>query len=136
MKKSLLRIAIVCTTLVTMLTGCTKRPPKCSDPDTKDILTSIYVRQFAKVNESKFSDKDMLEYITVHTIRKIDFNKERNTYICHATVQFGDDGSLYTQYESYFDEETGEHMVLTQGLHLGTQIAIATYIRWQIERLK
>jgi hypothetical protein len=129
-------LTITCCALVAVLVGCTKRPPKCSAADTKDILASIYVRQFSMVDESMFSNKDMLDYITVHTIRKIDYNKERNTYICHATVQFGEDGSLYTQYESYFDEETGEHMVLTQGLHLGTQIAVASYIRIQRERLK
>ncbi len=135
MKKSVLWLAIILGG-VTALSGCTKRPPKCSNSATKDALAGIYVRQFAGVDENRMSDKDMLDYITVHSVEKIDYDRDINKYQCEAIVQFGDDGSLRTTYESYFSEETGEHMVAAQGMFPADQMTIATYVRWQIERLK
>jgi hypothetical protein len=135
MKKGSLWLALVLG-VVTTVSGCAKRPPKCSNSDTKDALAGIYVRQFAGIDENRMSDKDVLDYITVHSVKKIDYERENNKYQCEAIVQFGDDGGLRTTYESYFSEETGEHMVAAQGLFPADQMTIATYVRWQIERLK
>lgn len=135
MKKSVLWMTLVLGCVTTMF-GCAKRPPKCSDSATKDALAGIYVRQFAGIDVNRMSDKDMLDYITVHSVKKIDYERESSKYQCEAIVQFGEDGSLRTTYESYLSEETGEHMVAAQRMFPADQMTIATYVRWQIERLK
>jgi hypothetical protein len=80
MLKKLTVITLLSTTL---LTGCGKKAPKCSDQETIDTLKGIF---FEKAGLDP-SASDKLE-IVVNDIRTSSFDKETGSYTCNASMYF------------------------------------------------
>lgn len=118
-----------------VLSGCTKKVPKCSSSAVTDVVTRMIVRSYAEVKEENFSDAAMFDYVKVTNIQTESYEKEFDRYTCSGLVLFGNDLRYPVSYNSYIDESNGEHMISVGGMSLQDKIVVALAIKEQRKRL-
>lgn len=75
--------------LTVCLVACSKEPPKCSDPNSLEILKQIIVEHTQSNQNSplnKFSEKQLKDNIAFEGIRANGYDKEIKKYTCEADL--------------------------------------------------
>jgi len=151
MKKKTLLLMVSCI-LATALTGCTKRPPKCSAPDTIEILSDLIIQEYVdldrllddddwmmidskkvslKIGSDKLSRKEKLSLFSIGSIRKTGYDKELLLFSCEAELLYGKEREPFA-YRTYLSDETGEHTVGIEFLSRYPSERVKSYFRKKI----
>mgnify|MGYP005845678629 CR=1 FL=1 len=103
---------------ITLLTGCLGSVPKCSSDESKEILLDLIIRDQLETSYELLTDKDLNKYIKVINVKTTDYDKRFKRYSCEAVIRFEGQLDYPVYYESYIDEESGDHMVSTARLNM------------------
>lgn len=125
-----LRIQLVATILAVNLTGCSKEPPKCSDPDTLNLIRQIIVEKLgANHPAAKLSQNELEGKLLILNPRADSYDEKVRKYSCSGTLiapmkvenlQY----QLDIEYESQLDDNK-KHLVVLKNMRMGDLIGIS-----------
>lgn len=104
-------VSLVATSL---LAGCAKAPPKCSDEDTFSLVRQIVADQFGD-GRAGLSEEYLQENMTFDLARASAFDADIKKYSCEATLIAGETIKLPITYESQLDDKN-QHIVFVSGI--------------------
>ncbi len=108
--------------VVSLMLGCSKEPPKCSDESTFSLVREI-VRDQVGAREG-FSDSEIKENIAFSVPRAAAFDEKIKKYSCEATMTVAGTYVIPIAYESQLDDKN-EHVGSLQRIGRGDLIQIA-----------
>jgi len=101
---------------LTLIYGCSKQPPKCSDDSTTKLVRQIILNQIG--GSEGLSEKEIQESMKIEYPRATAFDKEIKKYSCEAKLIAGGKYELPIIYESQLDDKK-EHIVAVGGISRG-----------------
>lgn len=112
---------IMTTVIATLLGGCGKEPPKCSDDDTISLVRKIVLDQIG--GSEGLSEKEIKENLKIDLPRAGAFDEKIKKYSCEAKLIAGDMYQLPITYESQLDDN-GQHIVSVGGIGRGDLLGV------------
>lgn len=100
--------------LTTVISGCGKEPPKCSDNETISLVRQIIFEQIG--GSEGLTEKEIKENLKVELPRASAFDEKIKKYSCEAKLIAGDMYQLPITYESQADDK-GQHIVSVGGIN-------------------
>lgn len=120
---------------VSLLTGCLGSVPKCSSDVSKEILLDLLIRDMLNASREVLSDRDLGKYIKVINVKTTDYDKRFKRYSCEAIIRFEDQLDYPIYYESFIDEESGEHRVSTNRLNIKQAFGLTHVVTGIIQKI-
>ncbi|MES2917856.1 MAG: hypothetical protein V4729_04480 [Pseudomonadota bacterium] len=99
---------------VSLLAGCAKAPPKCSDEETFSLVRQIVADQFWG-GRAGMSEEYLQENMRFDLARASAFDADIKKYSCEATLIAGETIKLPLTYESQLDDKN-QHIVFVSGI--------------------
>lgn len=117
-------VSLVATSL---LVGCAKAPPKCSDEDTFSLVRQIVADQFWG-GRAGLSEEYLQESMTFELARASAFDAGIKKYSCEATLIAGEAIKLPITYESQLDDKN-QHIVFVSGIQPRDLLLVQTAVK-------
>lgn len=102
-------MSVICMcAITTLLSGCTKEPPKCSDEKTISLVKSIILDMLGGKGDP--AEKDIKDAMKIEFTRATAYDKNIKKYSCEGDLIANDTYKLPITYESQLDDN-GKHIV-------------------------
>jgi hypothetical protein len=124
-------IVIILAAMSTLLTACSKEPPKCSDDSTAKLVRQIILGQIG--GSEGLSEKEIQENMKIEYPRASAFDKNVKKYNCEAQLIAGGYYKLPITYESQLDDNN-QHIVSVGGISRGDLWGVKSWIMTGIEK--
>lgn len=114
-------VALIAALSASLLAGCAKEPPKCSDPETLSLVRKIILDQIGGsdgVTETEIQDNMKFELP-----RASGYDEKVKKYTCSGKLIAGDSYQLPITYESQLDDK-GDHIVFVDGISPGDLMGV------------
>ena len=112
---------IITTVIASLLGGCGKEPPKCSDDDTFSLVRKIVLNQIG--GSEGLTEEEIKENLKFELPRASAFDEKIKKYSCEAKLIAGDMYQLPITYESQLDDK-GQHIVFIGGIGRGDLLGV------------
>lgn len=122
--------AVIISTVVVLLIGCSKEPPKCSDESTIKLVRQIILE---KIGAEGLTEKEIQETIKIEYPRAAALDKNIKKYSCEAKLVAGGKYELPISYESQLDDKS-QHIVSLAGISSGDLQMVALAINESINQ--
>jgi uncharacterized protein YecT (DUF1311 family) len=129
--KSKFYIVIVVTIIATILFGCSKQAPKCSDDETIKLTRKIIYDQIG--GSEGLTDKEIQENMIFELPRATAHDEKIKKYSCEAKLIAGNAYQLPVIYESQLDDK-GQHIVSVGGIRRGDLLAVHAAIKESLSK--
>ncbi len=109
-----------------LVAGCGKEPPKCSDEASFALIKQIVFKQLDKFNG--ISDQDVLNSLKIEVSRANGYDEKIKKYSCEAKLIAGGTVEMPISYESQLDDKN-QHVVAVAGISNRDLLALQYGIR-------
>lgn len=111
---------IIASLITTLITGCAKEPPKCSDEATLSLVRQIIAEQL--IGRS-VPDKGLKDILKIELPRASGFDEKIKEFTCEAKLIAGGTVQMPITYKSQLDDKD-QHIVVVGGISRGDLIAL------------
>lgn len=111
--KNKIYAVIIITLNIVLLTGCSQKPPQCSNENTLTLVRKIILEQIGDIE--RLSDKELQENMKIEYPRASAFDENIKKYNCEARLVAGNSYQVSIFYESQLDDNN-QHIVSLRGM--------------------
>lgn len=120
-----MKLIVLPLAVLTLLSGCTQGPPKCSDEATFDVLRQIIIDKVGRRDGT--TDDDLRNNIKFELPRASGFDEKIKKYSCEAKMVIAEQVQMPIAYESQLNDQN-QHIVSLDGISLGDWIQLEVSI--------
>lgn len=113
--------ALIAALSASLLAGCAKEPPKCSDPETLSLVRKIILDQIG--GSDGVTEKEIQDNMKIELPRATEYDEKVKKYTCSGKLIAGDAYHLPITYESQLDDK-GDHIVFVNGISPGDLMGV------------